>query len=116
MLPSFPQLGTAVLSWSQKMTIGIVAKSQQDFKTVESVLGYTFMGVLQPLSAKQIEMKPEGERGWRYVQLHSSPVLQLQLDDVVILEDGYRYRVIALKQYDQYGYMEYELVRGFENL
>jgi len=70
--------------------------------------------VIQPLQPKALELKPEGQRGWRWLQIHAEPALQLQLDDIVVLNDGDRYRVMAVRHYEQYGYMEYELVRGYE--
>ena len=70
---------------------------------------------IQPLQAKQLDIKPEGQRGWRWLQIHAEPALQLMLDDIVIL-DCERYRVTGIKRYEAYGYVEYELVRGFEAL
>ena len=114
--PNLPQLSTAVLGWSQSMYIGVVCKYQEDYKTVETVLTDYYRAVKQPLSVKQLDIKPEGQRGWKWLQLHSEPKLQLQLDDIIILDGGDRYRVMGRKDYSEYGYVEYELVKGFEKL
>lgn len=116
MRPNLPQLTTAVLAWSDKIMVGLVCKSQEDYKTVESILTKVYSGVLQSLQMTQLHILPEGQRGWKWYQLHSEPSLQLEVDDIVILDEGYRYRVMARKDYSAYGYMEYELVRGYENL
>jgi hypothetical protein len=87
MKTNLPQLATAVMSWSNKMQIGIVCKSQENFKTVESILYGIFSAVMQPLQVKQIMIKPEGQRAWKWYWLHAETKLQLQIDDIVILED-----------------------------
>jgi hypothetical protein len=116
MRPNLPQLTTAVIGWADHIMVGLVCKSQENFKTVESILTKRYKAVLQPLQTKQLMILPEGQRAWKWYQLHADPTLQLEVDDIVILDQGYRYRVMGRKDYSAYGYMEYELVRGYENL
>lgn len=112
--PNLPQLGTAVFGWEQRLLIGIVGKFQEDYLTKEAVVYKKFRAVKQPLAVRQLELKPEGERAWAWYWLHAESALQLTLDDEVIFDDGNRYRVMGRKDYSDYGYMEYELVKGYE--
>jgi hypothetical protein len=116
MRPNLPQLTTAVIGWADHVMIGLVCKSQENFKTVESILTKRYKAVLQPSQAKQLHILPEGQRGWKWYQMHAEPSLQLEVDDIVIIDHGHRYRVMAKSDYSAYGFMEYELVRGYENL
>ena len=114
MLTNLPQLNMAVRSWANRVQIGLICKSQQDFKTVESIVYKIYSAVIQPLQVKQLMIKPEGERSWKWYWLHVEPSLDLQVDDVVYLDDDTPFRVMGRKDYSLYGYIEYELVRGYE--
>ena len=116
MRPNLPQMTTAIVGWTNTMMIGLVCKSQEDYITVESVLTKRYRAVMQPLDTKQISITQDGQRGWKSYLLHAEPALQLELDDIVILDKDVRYRVTGRKDYGIYGYMEYELLRGYENL
>jgi hypothetical protein len=107
---------TAIVGWTNSMMIGLVCKSQEDYVTVESILTKRYRAVIQPLDTKKIAITPEGQRGWKSYLLHAEPALQLELDDIVILDTDVRYRVTGRKDYSLYGYMEYELQRGYEVL
>jgi hypothetical protein len=109
---SVPQMGGALLSWFQPMIFGVVVKTVAAFQVVETMEQILFQGVWQPLNAKRLAMKPEGQQAWSWFWVHSDPSLQLNVDQVVQYL-GVQYRVMALKDYKLYGYMEYELVEDY---
>lgn len=116
MMPNLPNLQTAVMAWSSTIDVQLVCKSQENYKTVESLLLKRVRGVIQPYSVKQLNILPEGQRSWKWITLHCDTTLDLKVDDIVILYGQDRYRVMGLMDFKQYGYYEYHLVKGYENL
>lgn len=112
-----PDVSSTLEGWFQKIVFGIVAKSLVNNRTVETITQIESQGVLQPLTAQQLEIKPEGQRGWNWFMLHCQPSLSLQLDDTVNISGtrfNGRYRVMARTGYDQYGYIQYDLVKDYQ--
>lgn len=94
------------------MTFGIVTKTTEGFQAVEDVEEVSFQGVWQPLRERQLLLKPEGQRAWSWFWLHADPSLELDVDDTITYL-GTQFRVMAKKDYDIYGYVEYELVQDY---
>lgn len=109
---SVPDVGSALLDWFQPLVFGIVTKVTEGFQVVETVENISFMGVIQPLTARQLLLKPEGQRAWTWYWVHAQPSLELEVDAVIAYE-GTQYRVMAKKDYDIYGYVEYELCEDY---
>lgn len=109
---SIPDVGSALLDWFQPMVFGIVTKSTQGFQVVETVVNVNFMGVIQPLTTQRLLLKPEGQRAWKWYWVHADPSLELDVDAVISYESE-QYRVMAKKDYDIYGYVEYELCQDY---
>lgn len=107
-----PDVSDVLLDWFQKMTFDVVIKTVSGFELVETTTPVEFQGVIQPLSGKQLMIKPEGQRAWNWMLLHADPSLSLEPDDIVIYL-GVRYRVYQQKQYDIYGYREYQLAEDY---
>ncbi len=109
---TLPNMTAALLNWFQQMTFGVVVKTISDFQVVETMTEVSFMGVWQPLTGRQLMMKPEGERQWDWYWLHADPSLTLKIDDIIIFL-GVQYRVMTQKNYTLYGYVEYTLVNDY---
>jgi hypothetical protein len=107
-----PNMGGALRGWFQPMVFGIVEKTVQNFQVVETMVNVGFQGVWQPLSAKRLMMKPEGQQAWSWFWLHCDPSLKLNNDQVVNYL-GTQYRVMNLKNEELYGYLEYELIEDY---
>jgi hypothetical protein len=101
-----------MLDWFQPMTFVQVVKRVVGFQAFETATAILFRGVIQPLQARRLMLKPEGQRAWTWLWLHSDPSLRLEVDDVVIY-NGVQTRVMALKDYTLYGYVEYELCQDW---
>lgn len=104
-----PFVGDAMDNWFQPMVFGIVVKTVVAGQAVETETPTHFRGVWQPFSARQLLLKPEGQRAWSWYWLHADPSLSLKVDDVVVYNER-QYRVMAKKNYTLYGYIEYHLV------
>jgi hypothetical protein len=109
---SIPNVSGAMQSWFQPMTFEPVVKSTIGFRVVETGNPINFRGVIQPLEPRRMEIKEEGQQAWTWLQLHSDISLRLNVDDVVLYL-GVQTRVMALKDYKIYGYMEYHLVQDW---
>jgi len=109
---SLPNVSGAMINWFRPMTFGIICKTQIDGFTQEIVTNYCTKGVRQPFTAEQLAIKPEGERSWKWEQLHCLPDLKLKTDSIVLI-DCRRYRVMALLDYAEYGYLEYHIIEDY---
>lgn len=107
-----PDVGGALLQWFQPMIFEPIVKSVEGFELDELGDPISFRGVIQPLSNRDLLIKPEGQRAWTWLMLHSDISLRLNVDDVVRWL-GIQYRVMARKDYSIYGYMTYELVQDY---
>lgn len=109
---SLPDMGGALLSWFQAMTFTVIVKTVVNFQVVETPTNVDFRGVWQQLSDRKLMMKPEGQRSWSWFQVHASPGLALQPDDVVSYL-GVQYRVMARIDHRLYNFIEYHITNDF---
>ena len=107
-----PNMAGAMLDWFQPMIFELVTKSVTAFQALEVGEEISFMGVWQPLTGRRLEIKPEGERKWSWYLVHSQICLPLNVDEVIKYR-GTQYRIMSQKNYDIYGYYEYELVEDY---
>ena len=109
---SVPDVSGAMTDWFQPMTFTRVVKTVVGFQAVETPTPTDFRGVIQPLGARQLLLKPEGQRAWTWQTLHADPSLKLDVDEVVTYL-GVQTRVMARKDFSLYGYVEYEIVQDW---
>ncbi len=107
-----PDVSGGMKDYFQPMVFERVLKTATGFQVVETDAEINFRGVIQPLSKRLLQLKPEGQRAWTWLQLNAEPVLSLQVDDVVNYL-GVQTRVMALADYTIYGYVSYELVQDW---
>jgi hypothetical protein len=105
-------MASALGAWQQRFEFEIVRKTLIDFEVVERKHRVDFRGVMAPLSARQLEIKPEGQRSWRWFELHCKTQIELHIDDIVFWRCK-KYRVMAIHDWSDYGYYRYELAEGF---
>jgi len=106
---TLPDMSTALQNWYQPMTFGVITKTVVAFQDVETVVDTQFLGVWQPLSGRQLILKPEGQRAWSWWQLLADLAIDLKVDDIIIYLTK-QYRVMAKKNYSLYQYQEYHLI------
>lgn len=110
-----PQMGNTLNGWEVPITLVRVVQNVVDGELVTSETTINFMGVWQPLSSERLELKPEGQRSWEWVWIHAkSSDLNLETADKVIFKNR-RYKVMSKKDYGLNSFVEYELVRDYEN-
>lgn len=112
---NLPNVGDAMMSWTDKIICQKVEKKTINFQIVELLTPFNFEGVWQPASPQRIQMKPEGQRNWKWFTLHAKPSLVL-VPDEIILYLGTKYRVSGKSDYSTFGYVMYDLHEDYEDL
>lgn len=100
------------MGWLKPMVFLVVTKSQVNFQTYEEEEKISFDGVWQPFSDRKLQMKPEGQRSWKWFTCHSFSQLPLDVD-MIIEYVSKKYRVMEIRAYPEYGYYEYHLVDDY---
>ena len=103
---SQPQVNDALWDMVDFLTFSVVGKAVSDHQVVqlENTPG-SFLGNLQPQTAQQLAIKPEGQRSWIWWSLWTET--ELQLDWIVMDQNAHKFRVMAKRNWQ--GYYEYEL-------
>jgi hypothetical protein len=108
-----PSMRSTLSGWFRPITMVLIKKVSKDHQIVEIRREIKTVGVIQPLTGQALEIKPEGERSWAWKELHCLPDLILETDDVVEI-GGKPNRVMARKDYRDFGYLRYELVEDYQ--
>ena len=109
-----PNMANTLNGWEIPLTLIKVTQSIIDGDAVKVETLINFMGVWQPLRDEQLQFKPEGQRSWEWIWIHAkSGTLNLSTQDKVIFNSK-RYKVMSVKDYSLNGFIEYELVRDYE--
>ena len=85
-----------------------------DIADVKTLLSYE--GTVQPLSPEQVQLKPEGQRSWEWLQVHV--ITDVDTDLVTndrVQYDGKPYKVMFVKNYKLNNYVEYHLLEDYHN-
>jgi hypothetical protein len=109
---TLPYVADAMDGWMMPLVFGVVTKTAVNGQAVEDVTDVAFNGVIQPLTERQLMLKPEGERAWTWYWVHADTSLVLQVD-AVIRYLGVQYRVMSRKDWSLSGYIEYHLVQDY---
>jgi hypothetical protein len=108
-----PDVSGALESYFQPMVCEPVGKFTQGFQVVERGNPINFRGTVQPFTDRSLLLKPEGQRAWSWLLIHADPSLKLNVDDVIIFK-GKQTRVMSMKDYSLYGYVEYHCIQDWK--
>lgn len=112
-LNSLPNLGDVINSWASDYTAYIIKKEIKNYILVETKRKIHFKGIVQNLNKQELQLKPIGERNWRWYELHSTK--KFNNDDVIEI-NKIRYRIISTRNNDTYyGFWAYNLLLDFDN-
>lgn len=107
---TFPNVAEALADWDLSVQFAIVKKTPVDFEAEETNVDIiTFRVVLEPIKPRELLVKPEGQRKWKWYTLWSG--VELQIDDIVQDPRGAQYRVMAQSDWSQAGYFQYEITQ-----
>ena len=108
-----PKIQVALDCWESPITLVRVTQSIVDFETVNVETETTFQGVVQPLTAEALRLKPLESRSWEWLMIHTRTSAELNTNDL-IRYNGKTYKVMFEKDYSLNGYFEYHLVKDYE--
>jgi len=109
---ALPSVAATIKGWFRPLTLIRKITQLVDREAVISEVPLRCMGVIQPLTNRELVMKPEGQRAWRWNMLHTSSDVQLNPGEDFSV-NGKNYRVMSDKGYSEYGYIYYEVVQDY---
>ena len=113
-LSNLPNMSNTLTSWLIPLTLEKITQSIVNGDVVQTTQKIDFKGVWQALKDEQLQFKEEGQRSWSWYWLHAQAgTLNLQTQDKIIF-NNVRYKVMTVKDYSIYGYIEYEVIKDFE--
>lgn len=111
-----PQMSGAFSGWKTGLELVRVKQRIENGFVVDSREKFVYTGVVQPLSPKLLNLKPEGLRAFEWLQIHAQVgTLTLNLDVNDIIErKGKRYKVMGKLDYSDMGFFEYHVVEDYQ--
>lgn len=114
-LTNMPNMANTLNGWEVPLTLEKITQSVVEGDAVKTTTKINFFGVWQPLRDDQLQFKPEGQRSWEWYWIHAKAgSLNLQTQDKIIFQDK-RFKVMAVKDYSLNGFIEYEIVRDYQD-
>ena len=111
-----PNMANTLTGWEVPLTLIKITQSVVEGDAVKTETPINFLGVWQPLRDEQLQFKPEGQRSWSWYWIHAkSGTLDLATQDKIIFR-GERYKVMSVKDYSLNGFVEYEVIRDYEQI
>jgi len=109
---SMPRVNVAFGGWLSALIFSKITQTIVDHEVVNVSSPVVFRGTIQPLSPRQVALKPEGQRAWIWVQIHAEPGTTLSPHDT-IADDNHSYRIMAVLDYTSSGFLEYHAVQDY---
>ncbi len=112
-MSGMPNVGGALSGWTLAITLIVIRQDIVDGFVKEIKKAIKFMGVIQPLSPRKIELKPEGQRAWKWLQIHCKEgALKLKPGDKI--EWGNElFKLMADNDFYLNGFVEYHVVKDY---
>lgn len=111
-----PNMRSTILGWFRPLVLAVVRQQTIDFETKEALVQLATRGVIQPMAAKDLQLKPEGTRTWDWRMIHATPDLALTTEDVILIPRGgktVQFRVMRALDYSGDGFLMYEIVNDY---
>jgi len=110
-----PNMANTLTGWEVPLSLVKITQSIKAGDVVKKQQKIDFLGVWQPLRDEELQFKPENQRSWSWYWIHAkSGTLNLQTQDKIIFQDK-RYKVMAVKDYSLNGFIEYQVIRDYED-
>ncbi|MBZ5673707.1 MAG: hypothetical protein LAP61_05615 [Acidobacteriia bacterium] len=110
-ISGMPRVGAAFAGWQNKIELLKRSQTVVDGLVQSIDSPFSFTGVMQPLSPNQIELKPEGQRAFEWLQIHcTSGPLNLDPNDRIFFNEKL-YKIMAQNDYSLNGYIEYHAIQ-----
>lgn len=108
-----PQLG--INMWSQQAKAKRIHQEVDENGNVQNIVSFfNFDGVIQPLKPEEIKVKEEAQWSWDWYWSHTKQDVNLQTNDRVVYKE-IEYKIMAVKDYSDYGHIEYHCIKDWQN-
>lgn len=109
---TLPNMRSALVGWNRPIVFELVTTTIVAGLSSETRRSISTTGTLQPMKARHIALKAEGQRAWRWWTLHTVSDIALKVNDRVISK-GVPYRVMGSSNWEDQGFFKYELVEDY---
>lgn len=110
-----PQISAAFAGWMTNISLLKHTESVVNGFVKSTQNTILFYGTIQPLSPRSLALKPEGQRSWTWLQIHARALSLNLIPGDKITWSGDIYKVMELLDYSLNGFVEYHLVKDFQN-
>ena len=108
---SFPNVAGAFWNWIQPIGFNVVTTTAVDYEANDALVTQCeFDGTIEPQSPRQLMVKAEGERKWKWWTLWTTQTLAP--DAILQDETGAYYRVMKKSDWSFGEYQEYEITQA----
>lgn len=111
---NLPNLRNPITKWFSKIDFIRVTKTISNFIVTETEEDDSFFGVVQNFDSRQLKILPEAQRAWTWKMIHATPDLQIDVDEKIRYR-GVEYRCMNIRDFREYGYLEYHIVADYED-
>lgn len=113
-----PNMSQTIQGWFQPVEFEVITRSLADDGdgvdwASETVTLIKTQGVVRPPGDKDLKILPEGTWAWEWLQIHCLPDVELNTNQFVTYKEK-RYKVMAKKDWTEYGYIRYTLLEAFQ--
>lgn len=112
-ISGMPNMSTTLNGWMKPFTLIIITQTNIDGIPTDGERSVTYRGTVQPLNPEQVNIKPEGQRSWEWLQIHVQLSDNPLANDDRIIYNGKKFKVMARKDYTLNGYIEYHVVKDY---
>ncbi len=111
-----PQIRAALGGWTRRMTLVKICQDVENGLVIDVEKPFTFRGTIQPLSPREINLKPEGQRSWEWLQIHclTNDASVLKPNDRVYINKQL-YKIMGQNDYSLNGYIEYHAIKDYQD-
>lgn len=107
---SFPDVSSAFWNWTEPIVFNVVTTRAVDYEAVDVPENQIcFDGVIEPLKPRDLLIKPEGERKFKYWTLWTEQ--ELKPDSIIQDQTGSQYRVTGKSDWRSGDYQQYEIMQ-----
>lgn len=112
---TMPQMTAVFAGWTNPITIKKVVQTvDADGFVINTETSFKRNGILQPLSPEALQTKPDGQRSWKWYQLHlQTKLFDFENNDIININD-IDYKVMQVSDYTLNNYVEYHIIRDYE--
>lgn len=109
-----PKVSTAFGGWECQIDVIRYRIALLDNEIVKTRRKFQFYGVVQPMQAEKLNLKPEGERSWSWFTIHIRyPHTELINGDEIEI-DNLNYKVMEKYDWSKSDYIEYHVIKNYE--